>query len=400
MALAPFWLVSVVSGLCAAGMAPAAPTPIIPMRVLVEKGTPSGVVHAPEGTLYFKEDTSRAWQRRGARSRVASKQGRIEVDGVTTEAGGAYFRGGTSTEAPIALGRDRYPGALRLTARDEALLLTNVVPLETYLAGTVGSEMPPHWPLEALKAQAVASRSYALYMHAHPRDPLYDLERTVMDQVYGGAKKGLERVREALVATRGEVLTYGDRVVKAYYHSRCGGATDAPETVWGKPEAGPYGSVRCASCLSKPSRWNTFVSWDELRKKLRIPLVTEWLEERWPSGRVAWLKLPSAPTRWTGEDLRKALGYARLKSTRFTWNASAAGVFVDGVGFGHGVGMCQWGAKAMAEAGASYREILGHYYPGARIEHAEKALSASGADVPSAREARRSSAARPPGGKS
>lgn len=396
MVLEPKWLPSIVSGLCAAGMALAAPTPIIPMRVLVEKGTASGVVRAPEGTLYFKDDATQRWQRRGEKSRVVSKNGRLEVDGVPTEASAAYFRGGTSTEAPIELGNQRYPGALRLTARDESLLLTNVVPLEVYLAGTVGSEMPPRWPLEALKAQSVASRSYALYMHAHPRDPLYDLERTVMDQVYGGAKRGLERVREALAATRGEVLTYDGAIVKAYYHSRCGGSTDAPGTVWGRPEKGPYGSVPCVSCQRQPSRWNTFVAWDELKRKLRAPSLTDWIEERWPSGRVAWLAWPKAPQRWTGEALRKTLGYARVKSTRFTWNASAAGVFVDGVGFGHGVGMCQWGARAMAEGGSDYRQILAHYYPGARLVHAAEAMSARLNAAPSDPPARAARVARRP----
>ena len=377
MQLKPSRLASVVSGLCAAGTALAAPSPIIPMRVLLEKGAKSGEVRAPEGALYFRDDTGAGWQRRGDRSRVASKNGRIEVDGQPTAATGAYFRGGSRADAPIELGAQRYPGALRLTARNESLLLTNVVPLEIYLAGTVGSEMPPNWPLEALKAQSVASRSYALYMHSHPRDPLYDLERTVMDQVYGGAKKGLARVNEALAATRGEVITFDGAVVKSYYHSRCGGSTDAPGTVWGRPERGPYGTVECASCRAHPSRWNTFVSWDELRRTLEVPLATAWLEKRWPSGRVAWLSLPGESSgRFTGETLRKALGYGRLKSTRFRWHASAAGVFVDGVGFGHGVGMCQWGARAMAQAGADYRMILAHYYPGANIVLTSEALSA------------------------
>jgi stage II sporulation protein D len=348
------------------------------MRVLVDKDAAFGELRAPEGALYFRDDAGGAWQKRGERSRVASRRGRLEVDGVVTDTSGAYFRGGASTRAPIEVGKQRYPGALRLTARDESLLLTNIVPLELYLAGTVGSEMPPSWPLEALKAQAVASRSYALYMHAHPRDPLYDLERTVLDQVYGGAKKGLGRVEEALAATRDEVLVYDRAIVKAYYHSQCGGSTDAPAAVWGRAERGPYGSVRCASCERTPSRWSTFVSWEELKRKLEVPFATEWLEKRWPSGRVASLRLPKSRLEWSGETLRKVLGYGRLKSTRFRWSASAAGVFVDGVGFGHGVGMCQWGARAMALAGRDYRSILAHYYPGARLVRASEVLDSPG----------------------
>ncbi len=260
-----------------------------------------------------------------------------------------------------------YRGRARFENSGKALSLVNHLPLETYLAGTVGGEMNASWSLEALKAQAVAARSYALYRTTHPRDPFFDLKRTTDDQVYLGMQGESVRAWRAVRETQGYYLTTSQKPGPIFYHSRCGGDTEAAEGVWGtRGNRGSKGAT-CQFCRKNAYRWA--VQWDAetFARKLGLNGARfSFHPEVVTHGRVAQIRIQddrgSRP--FTGEALRRLLGFARLKSTRFTFRQESGQVFAEGVGAGHGVGMCQWGAKDLAERGRAFQGILSHYYPG------------------------------------
>ncbi|MDO8644134.1 MAG: SpoIID/LytB domain-containing protein, partial [bacterium] len=253
----------------------------------------------------------------------------------------------------------------------------HTVPLETYVEGVLMGEMPSDWPLEALKAQAVAARSYVLYRKQNPRNQDYDVQSTVHDQVYQ-SKKVPELVHEAVLQTKGEILKSNGKILPGYFHSCCGGVTEEPSAVWGGPieESVRVTDLSCSACPS--------VSWELTVPKSDLEFVLETLflgqplnfEGRWSlfvrertaSGRVktfAW-KNESQVLTFSAVNLRAKLGYERLKSTFLSVIEEEDSYRFEGKGFGHGVGLCQWGAKGMAEEGASYRDILSFYYP--RVE--------------------------------
>lgn len=258
-------------------------------------------------------------------------------------------------------------------AKAKTLIAINRLHLETYLLGIIGSEMSPKWPIEALKAQAVAARTYAmqrrLMMRAANRP--YDLESSVLSQVYTGAERIGPSVEAAVATTRGEVLDYRHRLVEALYHSTCGGRTVPAEAAFGRPV--PYLKTRrCRWCkTSTRYRWTVELSLSELGARLSAAKLLSGLPTRVerdkPSPDVlVWVG--ARRTRVSARAVRKAVGYGTLYSTRFTAITKGSKVRFTGRGFGHGVGMCQWGARGLALDGRNYREILGHYYKGASVK--------------------------------
>jgi stage II sporulation protein D len=238
----------------------------------------------------------------------------------------------------------------------------------------LGTEMSPAWELEALKAQAVASRTYALYMRRHPKSTLYDLEKSTQDQVYRGASAESTRVLAAIQATRGEYLSLSDEPIKAYFHSRCGGETDSATEVWGQPGSKSRSHARCPYCRRHPFMWSSVFRFDELARALKFPYSPGAVPKlaalsRTPTGRLSVLRVQEGSHSKTlsADQFRALLGYTRIKSAHFDWHVDKDTVTVSGFGSGHGVGMCQWGARSLAQQGKSYREILSYFYPSARL---------------------------------
>lgn len=253
--------------------------------------------------------------------------------------------------------------------------------LETYLKGVLPAEMPSSWPLEALKAQAVAARTFALY-RIRQREKVqapYHLESTVMDQVFfineetGDSLKNAER---AIHETRGFVLR-DERggPFAAYFHADCGGRTEEARAVWGNGEK--LGTAIDGACpLSPQARWLAVLSAEEIARRLREPGNSASLLElaaltETGSGRVENLALKwgnGSQTQVSGHRFRMALGFDRIKSTNFKLQKLAGGRYeFIGRGHGHGVGLCQWGSRHLALEGRSFKEILQHYYPAARL---------------------------------
>ncbi len=252
------------------------------------------------------------------------------------------------------------------------------VPLERYIMGVLEKEMSPDWPLESLKAQAVASRTYVLYRKAHPRHEKYDVVSNTADQVY--EKKGHyhRSVIEAVSATEGQVLKYDGKILEAFFHSACGGMSERADHVWPGVDSPPLLNVHeDPYCSSAPSsHWTYQLSRGDLSNLLNqngYALKDDWqleVDHRDDMGRVKTISLieGTKKTSLPATTFRQLIGNSHLKSTLFEIEDSEDPVIFSGRGSGHGVGLCQWGAKGMADSGMSYRDILEFYYPGSELE--------------------------------
>lgn len=276
-----------------------------------------------------------------------------------------------------------YRRALRIIAQDGKCMVVNITALERYVAGVVAKEMHPSWPLEALKAQAVAARSYALANIRKPRNKYYDVLSSTMDQVFAGAVGEDTRTILAARLTRGKTLMVHNKVIKAYYHSHCGGKTELPRNVWGIKNAA-YQSVSCPyhSSGQPQSVWHHELSKKSLEQKLHrlstlLPqsfrnLANIRVSRNINSNRVATVML--ADEKGSSLELeagyfRKLIGNGQLKSTKFRVVNRNDSFEFEGTGFGHGVGLCQYGSREMALRGKSYTEILHQYYPLASLQN-------------------------------
>lgn len=265
----------------------------------------------------------------------------------------------------------RVGGSVEVLPAEAGLMVINELPLEQYLVGLLAEEMYPGWKSAALQAQAVASRSYALHQcEAHAGLP-YDLLAGTRNQVYGGLDSETESVRAAVEATRGQILTHRGSPILAAFHADAGGRTAASDEVWGEPLEYLVSHEVEGEDESPDTYWRLAVSRTTLGRALsevggpigrvrRVEVV-----ERSRSGRVARLAVEGTKgdTVVTGRVLRSALGDRALRSTLFDVRTTQDEIVFVGSGRGHGVGMSQWGARAMAERGASYREILKTFYP-------------------------------------
>jgi len=271
----------------------------------------------------------------------------------------------------------RYPGEAALAVHEGGVLLVNRLPLESYLWGVVPAEMPASFATEALKAQAVAARSYALALLRGNADRGWDLLATRLSQVYKGVRSADPRIRTAVEATEGEALVHQGRPVLGYFHSHSGGRLEDDAAVWNGDL--PFYEVQDdpASNRLRDMRWQLEIGYGDLAAALRREGVQvgriEGVEvlSRTASGRLERLRLATEAggVEVTGTLLRKALGTLKMKSTlaELAPASSRRTLRLEGRGFGHGVGMSQWGAQAMALDGRTYRDILAKYYPGVGI---------------------------------
>ncbi|NGZ10415.1 MAG: SpoIID/LytB domain-containing protein [Nitrospira sp. LK70] len=269
-------------------------------------------------------------------------------------------------------------GLIQLVRRGKGLLLVNHVDLEEYVKGVVPAEVNPAWHRELLKVQAVATRTYALYQRMLSSTRDYDVVAGIQDQVYRG-RQGIDaRVVEAVESTRGLVVTYQGAPIYAAFSSTAAGITEDAMTVWSKDL--PYlKGVECPFDIESPYyQWKVSLKLDTLEKNLRqqgytigtISAITPLAYSR--AGRVATLQIMHSSGELTirGEDLRKAVGYTVVPSTQFTIESVGEDVVISGYGAGHAVGLCQWGAKELADLGYSFSSILRYYYPGTELQDA------------------------------
>jgi len=295
----------------------------------------------------------------------------------------------------LEINGNRYRGTLNLfLAPDGQIRVVNVLPLEYYLAGVVAAEMPASWEIEALKAQAVAARTYSLYVKFSAGDGRqWDVKSTQANQVYKGVEAENARIWDVIEQTQGIVLASRDsdvrfNIIPAYFSSTCGGVTVDAELIFDLKMA-PLCGVQCPYCKkTAPLKYYSWpevvISKAELYKKLcerytnlkalgslKGIKASEYVESgnfykflkvelTGENGKTDWLR---------GDDLRFIIGPSLVRSTACRIDDKGANVrFYNGRGYGHNVGMCQYGVQGMAREGRSYREILKFYYPGVEIK--------------------------------
>jgi stage II sporulation protein D len=263
------------------------------------------------------------------------------------------------------------------------------VPLEDYIVGVVASEMPAEFEKEALKAQALAARTFIVEQMLNenktdlPEGALvYD---TVVHQVYKNEnelkqvwgpdyKWKIQKVREAVNETRGQILTFDGSPITASFFSTSNGFTENSEAIW--PNSVPYlKSVESKWDLQSPKfNGREVFTVQEFEKKLGVKLPNDStignVTERTAGQRVAKVEINGKVV--SGKDIREKLG---LKSTDFTWERKGDNIIINTEGYGHGVGMSQYGANGMASEGKNYKEIVSHYYQGVEIATSDQLLT-------------------------
>ena len=230
----------------------------------------------------------------------------------------------------------RYEGILELQAKDDELISVVTMDLETAVASVVLAETLPGTPVEALKAQAVVTRSY--YVAGAGRHTDFDFCDLTHCQFLREPAPAGSPASHAATSTRGLVLTFNEKPFAAMFTRSCGGHTRTPQEI-GLPQAGyPYFSVLCDFCDKNPVRWTRKVS----------PQDAALLFLNDENGRLA---------------IGRKLGWNAVPSNNFTAREQGSEVILHGVGQGHGLGLCQRGARNMAEQGSTFRDILAHYFP-------------------------------------
>jgi stage II sporulation protein D len=274
-----------------------------------------------------------------------------------------------STTGSLTINNTQYRGMIEVRSALGTLIAINIVKMEDYLSSVVPSEVSTSWDSEALKAQAVAARTYAYYNILHKNTELFDLDATTNFQVYKGVTSENEHTTEAVKTTSGEIMTYENQPIVAFFHSTCGGTTADNTTVW-NGESLPYLVGRtCPYCKASP-----YYRWEE---NIPISEISSYIAERYEgigkikglsfnrkNGRVveAVVRHDGGMMKISGNDFRMAMPEKRLKSMYFESKKIGKSIEFEGKGWGHGVGMCQYGSKGMAEKGKSYKDILSYYF--------------------------------------
>jgi stage II sporulation protein D len=286
-----------------------------------------------------------------------------------------------SGHGPLLLDGRALPGRLEAWAEQGKLVLVNALDLEEYVAAVVSSEVPAQWPAAALQAQSVAARTYAvaqkIQLGAGARA---HLGSSVLDQVYKGAAHPQGTAKAAAEATFGEVLTYDSAPIEAWFSASCGGTSESAEAAFNTPPGStPYVKSQGDGDADDGYRglqWTVRLPlWkvSSILKKARrasAAITSVAVAEQTPSGRAKSVRLGLAgggALTLSGVELRQLIGYTALPSLLFTVRVEGKTAVFTGRGSGHGVGLCQWGARGRAARGEGYREILAHYYPGAEV---------------------------------
>ncbi|WP_413291131.1 SpoIID/LytB domain-containing protein [Bdellovibrio sp. HCB337] len=230
--------------------------------------------------------------------------------------------------------------------------IIGVVPMEEYVFSVLAQEMPLRWPIETLKAQAIAIRSYTMAVLQERKAKAFHVESSVLDQVYKKISMNIspeliEKAHTAVKETEGVyLLNPKGRILKAFYHSDCGGKTVPAGSVWKKESAMDAGVAVDAGCPVNPmARWSYKIS-----KEKFAAVSKDFLGDI------------------RSNEFRQILGFMNLRSTAFEMKDQEGEIEFVGKGFGHRVGMCQWGSRALGLKAYSHQRILKHYYPLASLK--------------------------------
>jgi stage II sporulation protein D len=278
--------------------------------------------------------------------------------------------GANANEQLVACNGRVYRGAIWLRPTHDTVSAINIVDLEDYLLSVLPSEMPSTWPSGALQAQAIAARSYAVAnLGKHGKDG-YDLRATTDDQVYNGVASEHQASNDAVAATNGLVIKHDGKPISAFFHSTSGGCTELSENVWSRPL--PYlKSVIDYDDNSPHFSWTRKVSCDDFEKAftkdvgqvLAVIVISRTAANRVKDAMVVGSQ---NTTLVSGNAIRLAL---KLPSSNFNIGYEENSYTFAGRGFGHGLGMSQYGARALAEQGYNAAQILAYYYRDVTVDY-------------------------------
>ncbi len=279
-----------------------------------------------------------------------------------------------SLGTPILVDNKSYRGMIELHNNLGKIYVINVLKINEYLYSVVPSEIPCSWEMEALKAQAVAARTYTYYHIMNNKKSIYDLDATVKFQVYNGLAVEDEKSNMAVDETSGKTVIYNSKPIQAFFHSTCGGRTIDDKHIWNGNDKPYLNAVKCGFCNNSPKfEWKERIGLYEIRQNLKkrykgIGKISG-ITLRRQGQRVAFviIRHKNGVTKLSGNDFRLLFPQNKIKSMFFRTTKTKDGLILHGYGWGHGVGMCQWGAKGMDEKGAGYQDILKYYYKGIRI---------------------------------
>lgn len=345
------------------------------VRVLIIQDAPSLSLKISGDYEIEDSETGKIFGRgRNLKTTLTSYKGGILAGEFNLDSARVLFKLG-SGEA-IINGR-RFRGNIQFIRKDNGhLAAVNFIGLEDYIKGVLYHEASHYWPIEALKAQAVSCRAFSVYQMQENYARPYDVTNDVYSQVYGGSTSERYRTSLAVKETEGQVLVYQNKVFPAYYHATCAGHTEDASLLW-KTKIPPLKGVGCDYCRDSPHfKWHYVLSKQEIQEILsgagyKIKNIGNIsVLDRDDSGRIGKLRIYYAQQKFldlAAKDFRNIIGPGIIRSTNFSIDLSGRDAVFEGFGWGHGVGLCQWGAYFMSKQGKDYKEILKFYYPGAEI---------------------------------
>lgn len=273
-------------------------------------------------------------------------------------------------------GGRNYQGKLELKPYNGGFYVINHVPIEQYLEGVLNAEISTDWDLDVVQAQAIISRTFALFKREQRLNKSWHVTAGHYDQVYHGVNISDHRSRVAIYNTKGVVVNYKGKLAQTYYHSNCGGTTEDPGNIW--QFSLPYLKIKSVPYGQKDPRyfWNHSISIRELQRiaskaGIIAPNLNDlYIENRTKSHRVANVVISNNKQsfRVSAKEFRKLAGYSKIQSLLFDVVQTANGYQFKGTGNGHGVGLCQWAAKEMADIGYRFDDILKYFYSDTNIQ--------------------------------
>ncbi len=358
---------------------------VVRVAVVVDAEQINLTVRSPYQVLALNTNEELYKGRRIWRSKVLPAESGIKIGKLDFKIYGLRIQ---PTKSPaIYLDGRKFRGAVDIIRQpNKTLLAVNHLDVDEYVSGVLYHEVAAWWPMEALKAQAIVARSFALYQAKVNAHKEYDLVSTAYSQVYGGKTSERGRTSKAVRQTKDKVLTYKNRLFPAFYHATCAGHTENASRLW-KISLPPLGGRECQFCQRSPHFcWKKKVSLKDIAEALeKEGLKTGAIKsieivDRDVSGRITDLTITSTTNKLklSANRFRLAVGPNIIRSANFTVEIKKRSAYFEGHGWGHGVGMCQWGAFFMSRKGFNAEQILGYYYPESKVKKIEKIKNAKG----------------------
>jgi stage II sporulation protein D len=282
-----------------------------------------------------------------------------------------------SSNGIIFANSKHYRGYIMIIKSGNKMNIINVLPIEDYIKGVLPKEVSPNWSIEALKSQAVVSRTYAIANLNRHSAQGFNMCSTVHCQVYAGAGVEDNSCNKPVLETQCKILSYNGKFAQTVFHANCGGHTEDPKYIWNWKNTPPYlKGVKCGYCTAAPyTKWEKTLDESFIRKQLSDNNIGKIknikIKEKTSAGTAKQLKITHSKGEVTLDayKFRLAVDAWQIKSHTFDFIKTYGDKFYfKGRGCGHKVGLCQWGAKGMAEKGKTYKEILAYFYPGTTIE--------------------------------